>query len=95
MRKVQRVLSLLLGAGFTFHGPAEALGLGTTARNDFPTEADAARHCQGRPVVWVIPASRVYHRKGDPEYGSGGHGVYMCEDEARGDRNRPARKGQP
>jgi hypothetical protein len=42
-------------------------------------------------VVWVLPASRVYYRKNHPEYGLGERGAYMCEDEASGDRNRPAK----
>jgi hypothetical protein len=66
---------------------------GMTSRNDFPTEAEAKRHCGGRPVVWVVASRRVYFVKGDPKYGAEGGGAYMCEDEARGDRNRLARKG--
>jgi hypothetical protein len=94
MRKAPQVISLLLSAtGLTLGGPAHTLGPGTTSRNDFQTEAEAARHCQGRRVVWVIPAGRVYYKKGDPEYGRGEQGAYMCEDEARGDLNRPARNG--
>ena len=94
MRETPRQVlqSLLVAAGLAYGGAALAIGPGTTSRNDFQTEAEAARHCAGRSVVWVIPASRLYYRKGDPEYGRGGNGAYMCEDEASGDRNRPASK---
>jgi hypothetical protein len=64
---------------------------GITARNDFRTEAEANRHCRGKPVVWVVARDHAYFTKGDPEYGTKGEGAYMCEDEARGDRNRPGR----
>jgi hypothetical protein len=63
---------------------------GVTSRNDFQTEAEALRHCAGRRVVWVIASKRIYFVQGDPEYGAGSEGAYMCEDEARGDHNRPA-----
>jgi len=82
---------LLAAAGLVLSAPVHAIGPGTTSRNDFQTEAEAARHCSGRPVVWVVPASHVYYFKSDPGYGSGQDGAYMCEDEASGDRNRPAR----
>jgi hypothetical protein len=65
---------------------------GVTRRNDFPAEAEAIRHCRGKPVVWVIARDRVYFTKSDPEYGTTGEGAFMCEDEARGDRNRAARR---
>ena len=88
----QRMLRLsLIAAGVILAAPVQAIGPGTTSRNDFETEAEAARHCRGRPVVWVTPANHVYYLKGDPQYGSGRPGAYMCEDEASGDRNRPAR----
>ena len=84
------LVRLLIAGGITLSGPAQAIGPGTTSRNDFGTEAEAARHCAGRPVVWVVPANHVYYFQGDPEYGHGQHGAFMCEDEASGDRNRPA-----
>ena len=87
-----RMLRLtLIAAGVVLSGSVQAIGPGTTSRNDFDTEAEAARHCAGRPVVWVVPANHVYYLIGDPAYGSGGQGAYMCEDEASGDRNRPAK----
>jgi hypothetical protein len=67
---------------------------GVTSRNDFQTEAEAVSHCAGRPIVWVIASKRVYFVKGDAGYGTGSEGAYMCEDEARGDRNRPATGGR-
>jgi hypothetical protein len=67
----------------------------TTARNDFRSEAEANRHCGGRPVVWVIARDQVYFTKADPEYGTKGEGAYMCEDEARADRNRPVGRAAP
>jgi hypothetical protein len=92
MRKAPQAIALLLSAtGLGLAGPAHALGPGTTSRNDFQSEAEAGRHCSGRPVVWVVPANHVYYFKGDPEYGRPGTGAYMCEDEASGDLNRPAR----
>jgi hypothetical protein len=67
---------------------------GVTSRNNFQTEAEAVSHCAGRPIVWVIASKRVYFVKGDAGYGTGSGGAYMCEDEARGDRNRPATGGR-
>ncbi|MEA2834719.1 MAG: hypothetical protein QOG66_2921 [Methylobacteriaceae bacterium] len=66
---------------------------GITARNDFRTEAEANSHCRGTAVVWVIAREHVYFTKADPEYGTKGEGAYMCENDARGDRNRAARNG--
>jgi hypothetical protein len=82
---------LLIAAGLALVAPVQAIEPGITSRNDFDSEVEAARHCSGRPVVWVVPASHVYYFKSDPGYGSGRDGAYMCEDEASGDRNRPAR----
>ncbi len=87
---------LVIAAGVILGGSVQAIGPGTTSRNDFQTEAEAVRHCPGRQVVWVVPASHVYYFKNDPGYGNGENGAYMCEDEASGDRNQPAsRKIQP
>jgi hypothetical protein len=72
--------------------PIPPRATGVTSRNDFRSEAEAKRHCGGRPVVWVVASERVYFVKGDPEYGRKGPGAYMCEDEARGDGNRGAGK---
>jgi hypothetical protein len=66
----------------------EKRAIGTTARNDFQTEAEAQRHCGPRPVVWVIARDRRYLVKGDHGYGVEKNGAYMCEDEANGDLNR-------
>jgi hypothetical protein len=93
-RFVRSVVGALGATSFAAHA-ASAQSVtppmrGVTSRNDFQTETEALRHCAGRPVVWVIASKRVYFRKGDPEYGAGSEGAYMCEDEARGDRNRPA-----
>jgi hypothetical protein len=73
-----------LGSGAPFAQP------GVTSRNDFETEAEAARHCHGRPVVWVVPRDRSYFVKGDRGYGAVAGGAYMCENEAKGDQNRRA-----
>jgi hypothetical protein len=89
----QTLRLLLFAAVITCGATVQAAGPGTTSRNDFDIEAEAAHHCSGRPVVWVFPASHLYYAKSDPEYGRGGRGAYMCEDEARGDGNRRARDG--
>jgi hypothetical protein len=70
--------------------PIQKHRAGITSRNDFQTEAEAARHCDGRSVVWVITRERMYFAKQDPEYGTKGKGAYMCEDEAKGDGNHSA-----
>jgi hypothetical protein len=79
--------------------PASAQGVvpgrpGTTSRNDFPIQAEAIRHCVGRRLVWVVAAEHAYYVKGAPGYGTKQGGAYMCEDEAKGDGNRPAGAGQ-
>jgi hypothetical protein len=93
-----RFVRSVVGATFAAHAASAqsvtAPPRGVTSRNDFQTEAEALRHCAGRPVVWVIASRRLYFMKGDAEYGAGSEGVYMCEDEARGDRNRPATRGR-
>ncbi|MEA2840508.1 MAG: hypothetical protein QOF41_1838 [Methylobacteriaceae bacterium] len=81
--------SALFSAAVLFCGHVYA-GQGVTSRNDFRTEAEAARHCRGRPVVWVVPRDRSYFVKGDREYGTAAGGAYMCEDDAKGDQNRRA-----
>jgi hypothetical protein len=65
---------------------------GITSRNDFPTEAEAKRHCGSKAVVWVVPSKHVYFRPGNSRYGVEDGGAFMCENDARGDRNRLARK---
>ena len=70
--------------------PIQKHRAGITSRNDFQTEAEAARHCDGRSVVWVIARNRTYFSKQDPGYGTKGRGAYMCEDEAKGDGNHSA-----
>jgi hypothetical protein len=86
-----RLRSLLVLAALGVAWPVKAIGPGTTSRNDFQTEAEATRHCHGRPVVWVVPANHIYYYQGEGDYGRGEQGAYMCEDEARGDLNRPAK----
>jgi hypothetical protein len=84
--------SVLIVTGLAMCAPVQAMGPGTTSRNDFQTEPEAVHHCAGRPLVWVLPANHRYYHKSDPEYGRGAQGAYMCEDEASGDHNEPARK---
>jgi hypothetical protein len=74
--------AIILAAGLSLADP------GITSRNDFETEAEAARHCRGAPVVWVVPRDHSYFLAGDPGYGIVAGGAYMCENEAKGDRNR-------
>jgi hypothetical protein len=71
---------------------APSLRMEITSRNDFRTEAEARQHCGERQVVWVIPRDHIFSFKGDPSYGAGSNGSYMCLDEAAGDGNHPARK---
>jgi hypothetical protein len=70
--------------------PIQKHRTGITSRNDFETEAEAARHCKGRSVVWVIARDRTFFSKQEPGYGRRGRGAYMCEDEAKADGNHGA-----
>jgi hypothetical protein len=60
----------------------------------FPSEAEAERRCPGDLVVWVDPATRTYHFRGQRWYGSTAKGGYACKKaaEAQGYRRNPSGK---
>ncbi|TWB42617.1 hypothetical protein [Nitrospirillum pindoramense] len=51
--------------------------------------AAAAKVCKS-PVVWVNPASAIYHLQGSRYYGTTKDGFYMCEKAAQAAGNRAA-----
>jgi hypothetical protein len=55
---------------------------GTTAANQYKTEADAKTACASDTVVWVNLRSKVEHMPGEKTYGTTKHGAYMCQKEA-------------
>ncbi|TWB27709.1 hypothetical protein [Nitrospirillum bahiense] len=51
--------------------------------------AAAAKVCKS-PVVWVNPASAIYHLQGSRYYGTTKDGFYMCQKAAESAGNRQA-----
>src|SRR5262249_52005526 len=47
-----------------------------------PTQARGKTRCPSDAVVWVNPASKVYHPSGSRSYGKMATGAYMCEQES-------------
>ena len=48
-------------------------------KSQYATEAEAKANCPSDAVVWVNPASHVYHGSGSRNYGKTRTGAYMCE----------------
>ena len=55
---------------------------GTTAANQYKTEAEAKTACASDTVVWVNLRSKVEHMPGEKGYGTTKRGAYMCQKEA-------------
>jgi hypothetical protein len=51
-------------------------------KGQYTTEAEAKASCPSDAVVWVNPASKVYHPSGSRSYGKTATGAYMCEQES-------------
>jgi len=46
-------------------------------------------------MVWADPATKIYHKKGDPSYGATETGKWLTEAEAVKESYRPAKKNGP
>lgn len=57
---------------------------GSTAENQYTTEAEAKTRCSADTVVWVNLSSKVYHFAGHRTYGKTKNGAYMCEKDTAG-----------
>jgi hypothetical protein len=66
----------------------------TLAMDQFPTEADAAKHCPYDTVVWLNLPTMIWHSKGQRWYGNTKHGAYVCEKEAAAGGARGTRNGE-
>ncbi|MFL6823535.1 MAG: hypothetical protein ACJ8FA_13285 [Xanthobacteraceae bacterium] len=51
-------------------------------KSQYATEAEAKPNCPSDAVVWVNPASHVYHGSGSRNYGKTRSGAYMCEQDS-------------
>lgn len=86
------VLALVFVA-FLVPGPAVALSP-TAPLANFPTEAEAQRHCPADTVVWLNLPTGIYHFRGERWYGRTSSGAYVCEVEADRAGMRATRNGQ-
>jgi len=51
-------------------------------KSQYATEAEAKANCPSDAVVWVNPASQVYHGSRSRNYGKTRTGAYMCEQDS-------------
>jgi hypothetical protein len=77
-----RFLSSL--ALMTLPGFAVAASPATPLAN-FPTAQEAQQHCPDDLVVWLDPATRTYHYRGQRWYGSTKNGAYVCRNDGEWD----------
>ncbi|HVQ53533.1 MAG TPA: helix-hairpin-helix domain-containing protein [Thermoanaerobaculia bacterium] len=79
------------GAGAPGPGPASR----STASKSAPAPDVAARPAPVKGMVWVNPATKVYHYEGDQWYGKTKDGKYMTEQDAIKAGYRASKEGAP
>jgi len=60
----------------------------------YPSEAEAERRCPGDLVVWVDPATRTYHFRGQRWFGRTEKGGYACKKDAEAQGYHRNRSGK-
>lgn len=60
----------------------------------FNTEDAAQKYCPNDAVVWLNPATGVYHYKGQHYYRNTPQGVFVCQSQAAAAGFRANRKGR-
>jgi hypothetical protein len=89
MSKKQWCMWLVAALAATSHANSASAQL-----NLFQTEMQAQLHCPNDIVVWLDLRKRIYYIKGQRLYAQGRTGVFVCQGEARADRNRRSLLGR-
>jgi hypothetical protein len=66
----------------------------TAPLSNFPTAAEAQRHCPAGAVAWLNLPTGIYHFRCERLYGRTKSGAYVCRREADAARMRATRNGQ-
>ena len=61
----------------------------------FTTEAEAKAKCAADEVVWLNPATKIFHLAGHAGYGKSAKGGYICEADATAAGARAAKNEKP
>ena len=76
-------------------GKADPTDKAVATPHQFTTEAEAKAKCAADEVVWLNPATKIFHLAGHAGYGKTKKGAYMCEADATAAGAHAAKNEKP
>jgi hypothetical protein len=76
-------------------GKADPTDKALAAPHLFTTEAEAKAKCAADEVVWLNPATKIFHLAGHAGYGKSAKGGYICQADATAAGARAAKNEKP